>query len=90
MLILFVYFFQLRGSEILPVVRFNKEGFPKSMSLSEFKRRFSLLAKTDVCAENTDDQLIVKNILLDTDIDESLYRIGLSEVSTKKQFFNLW
>ncbi|XP_065201687.1 unconventional myosin-XVIIIa isoform X3 [Planococcus citri] len=73
---------QLRGSEILPVVRLNKQGYPKSMSLAEFKRRFMLLSSNDsaALAATSDDQTVAKNILLDADVDESSYRIGLSEV----------
>lgn len=64
------------------MVRLNKQGFPKSMSLSEFKRRFMLLSSNDaVPLSANDDQAIAKNILLDADVDESSYRIGLSEVS---------
>ncbi len=51
------------------------------MSLAEFKRRFSLLTKSDLSSGAVDDQSMVKNILLDADIDDSAYRIGLSEVS---------
>lgn len=73
---------QLRGSEILPVVRLNKQGYPKSMSLSEFKRRFLLLVNTDMGSllQAADDQAIARHILLDADVDDSSYRIGLSEV----------
>lgn len=53
------------------------------MSLSEFRRRFLLLANSDLLppGSNSDDQTIAKNILLDADIDDSSYRIGISEVS---------
>lgn len=82
-LVIFLFIVQLRGSEVLPVVRLNKQGFPKSMSLAEFKRRFMLLSSADGAAMSAtgDDQSTVKNILLDADVDESSYRIGLSEVS---------
>lgn len=73
-------FLQLRGSEILPVVRLNKQGFPKSMSSAEFRRRFSLLSKNDSLLESIDDKATVENILIDAEVDHSSYRIGFSEV----------
>ncbi|KAK7595346.1 hypothetical protein V9T40_013171 [Parthenolecanium corni] len=71
---------QLRGSEILPVVRLNKQGFPTSMSLTEFRRRFSLLSRNDSLPESINDKTAAENILMDTEVDHSLYRIGFSEV----------
>lgn len=64
----------------MPVVRLNKQGFPKSMSLAEFQRRFSLLSKNDSLLESTDDRATVENILIDAEVDHSSYRIGFSEV----------
>ena len=35
---------QLRGSELLPVMRLHRRGYPDHMPLIEFLRRFSVLA----------------------------------------------
>ena len=51
------------------------------MSLTEFRRRFSLLSKTELPVESINDRETAENILLDAEVDHSSYRIGLSEVS---------
>ncbi|RZF36155.1 hypothetical protein LSTR_LSTR013379 [Laodelphax striatellus] len=77
---------QLRGSQLLAVARFHKLGFPKSMSLSEFYRRFNLLA-SDHSITNANKVLsvsqqrqAVEKILECLDLDSASYRIGLSQV----------
>ncbi|XP_075218480.1 unconventional myosin-XVIIIa-like isoform X2 [Lycorma delicatula] len=78
---------QLRGSQILAVVRLHKLGFPKSLSLSEFRRRFSLLTSDSSSSNNTptpstiaEERSAVEKILESLDLDSSSYRLGLSRV----------
>ncbi|XP_062717165.1 unconventional myosin-XVIIIa isoform X7 [Aedes albopictus] len=64
---------QLRGSQVLQSSRLYRSGFPISVPLSEFTRRFGLLG-------DMNDELTVQNILNINEIDSSVYRIGTSQV----------
>lgn len=70
-----IFFFQLRGSQILEAARLHRLGFPESVPLAEFVRRFGLLA------EIPSKDLTVEQILSHNEIDPSTYRIGPSQVS---------
>uniref|UniRef100_A0A1L8E4V2 Putative myosin n=1 Tax=Nyssomyia neivai TaxID=330878 RepID=A0A1L8E4V2_9DIPT len=65
---------QLRGSQILEAARLHRLGFPESVPLHEFIRRFGLLGDVQV-----KDQT-VEQILSSNEIDSSTYRIGPSQV----------
>ncbi|XP_055375472.1 unconventional myosin-XVIIIa isoform X4 [Condylostylus longicornis] len=65
---------QLRGSQVLEAARLHRLGFPETVPLSEFVRRFGLLG--DAASK---DQT-VENILTSNEIDPSVYRIGPSQV----------
>lgn len=67
-------FLQLRGSQILEAARLHRLGFPESVPLSEFIRRFGLLG--DVSSKD----ITVEQILAANEIDPSTYRIGPSQV----------
>ncbi|XP_044737974.1 unconventional myosin-XVIIIa isoform X3 [Chrysoperla carnea] len=86
---------QLRGSQILEATRLYKQGFPENLPLSEFRRRFSLLAP--ICTTPTpeqqnslneinttngvlDERKAVEDMLLQVDIDHMSYRVGLSQI----------
>lgn len=68
--------FQLRGSQILEAARLYRFGFPESMALAEFQRRFALLATCD-----TNREVTVEHILASNEVDTATYRIGPSQVS---------
>ncbi|XP_076684276.1 unconventional myosin-XVIIIa isoform X3 [Andrena cerasifolii] len=74
---------QIRGSQIIDVVRLHKVGFPKHMALSEFRRRFGLLS-SDVNARPgspvADERRAVEDMLLTVDVDPALYRVGQSQI----------
>ncbi|GAB0097354.1 Unconventional myosin-XVIIIa [Sergentomyia squamirostris] len=72
---------QLRGSQILEAARLHRLGFPESVPLNEFIRRFGLLGDVQI-----KDQT-VEQILSSNEIDPSTYRIGPSQfLSTKPEY----
>ncbi|XP_039444076.1 unconventional myosin-XVIIIa isoform X2 [Culex pipiens pallens] len=73
---------QLRGSQILDFARLHRLGFPVSVPLSEFTRRFGLLA------DGTFGEITVENILNHNEIDPSVYRIGPSQVLFRSGVLN--
>lgn len=68
------FFLQLRGSHILEAARLHRLGFPETVPLTEFVRRFGLLS--DASSKNVS----VEEILTSNEIDSSTYRIGMSLV----------
>ncbi|CAH0391189.1 unnamed protein product [Bemisia tabaci] len=75
---------QIRGAEVLPAVRLYKQGFPECMQLTEFIRRFGLLASSSNSTEAstptpTDTKTSIEEILFGIDLDASSYRVGLSQ-----------
>ncbi|KAJ4426655.1 hypothetical protein ANN_26453 [Periplaneta americana] len=72
---------QLRGAQILDAVRLHKQGFPKFLPLSEFRRRFRLLAPSDgrPASPVLDERRAVEDMLLGIEIDIASYRVGLSQ-----------
>jgi len=79
---------QLRGAQILDAVRLHKQGFPKFLPLSEFRRRFRLLAPADgrPASPVLDERRAVEDMLLGIDMDMASYRVGLSQVGTSCYF----
>lgn len=65
---------QLRGSHVLEAARLHRLGFPQTVPLTEFVRRFGLLGDA---SSNT---FGVEEILASNEIDPSTYRIGVSQV----------
>ncbi|XP_055598007.1 unconventional myosin-XVIIIa isoform X6 [Uranotaenia lowii] len=74
---------QLRGSQILEFARLHRLGFPVSVPLAEFTRRFGLLADGTLGGDIT-----VENILNHNEIDSSVYRIGPSQVLFRSGVLN--
>jgi myosin-18 len=68
---------QIRGSQILEAARLHRMGFPETVPLNEFVRRFGLLNDSTIPKENN----TVESILSFNEIDASTYRIGPSQVS---------
>lgn len=68
---------QLRGSQVLEAARLHRLGFPESVPLLEFVRRFGLLAGD---LANSKD-ISVEQILAVNELDVASYRIGPSQVS---------
>ncbi|KAH8268385.1 hypothetical protein KR026_006186 [Drosophila bipectinata] len=67
---------QLRGSQVLEAARLHRLGFPESVPLLEFVRRFGLLAGD--LASNKD--VSVEQILSVNELDVASYRIGPSQI----------
>ncbi|XP_037808435.1 unconventional myosin-XVIIIa isoform X2 [Lucilia sericata] len=65
---------QLRGSQVLEAARLHRLGFPESVPLGEFVRRFGLL----VVESNKD--ITVEQILSSNEVDPTTYRIGPSQI----------
>ncbi|XP_013184101.2 unconventional myosin-XVIIIa isoform X2 [Amyelois transitella] len=75
---------QFRGFQLLEAARLYKQGFPEHMPLSEFARRYRLLATSE--SESTDnsqqlsDRQLVDDMLLALDLDVTSYRLGLTQI----------
>ncbi|CAB3222112.1 unnamed protein product [Arctia plantaginis] len=77
---------QFRGFQLLDAARLYKQGFPEHMPLSEFARRYRLLATSE--SEDSEgsqpatlsDRQIVDDMLLTLDLDVTSYRLGLTQV----------
>ncbi|XP_023035936.1 unconventional myosin-XVIIIa isoform X3 [Drosophila willistoni] len=67
---------QLRGSQVLEAARLHRLGFPESVPLVEFVRRFGLLAGE--LGSNKD--VSVEQILAVNELDVASYRIGPSQI----------
>nr|CAD7196939.1 unnamed protein product [Timema douglasi] len=72
---------QLRGAQILDAVRLHKQGFPKFLPLSEFRRRFLLLAPPDgrPTSPILDERKAAEDILRGMELDLTSYRVGMSQ-----------
>ncbi|XP_050353140.1 unconventional myosin-XVIIIa isoform X2 [Nymphalis io] len=77
---------QFRGFQLLDSARLYKQGFPEHMPLSEFARRYRLLATSE--SENAEtqqtaalsDRQVVDDMLLALDLDVTSYRLGLTQI----------
>lgn len=83
-----LFLFQIRGADILPTVRFYKQGYPISMYITEFIRKFAVFLSTSLKTDDSnntikDHQQCVSEIMSKADIDESLYKIGVNQVKFK-------
>ncbi|CAG9559203.1 unnamed protein product [Danaus chrysippus] len=74
---------QFRGFQLLDAARLYKQGFPEHMPLSEFARRYRLLATSEKEESETSqqsttlsDRQIVDEMLLVLDLDVTSYRLG--------------
>ncbi|XP_032593128.1 unconventional myosin-XVIIIa isoform X1 [Drosophila grimshawi] len=75
---------QLRGSQVLEAARLHRLGFPESVPLLEFVRRFGLLAGE--LANNKD--ISVEQILAVNELDIASYRIGPSQILFRSGVLN--
>ena len=77
---------QLRGSELLPVMRLHRRGYPDHMPLIEFVRRFGVLAQPPLAdmlqlsSTTAGQKQAAENLLLHIDLEKNCYRLGLSQV----------
>ncbi|KAM7364507.1 myosin heavy chain-like isoform 3-T7 [Cochliomyia hominivorax] len=65
---------QLRGSQVLDAARLHRLGFPESVPLAEFVRRFGLLVG------ELNKNITVEQILSSNEVDAATYRIGPSQI----------
>ncbi|XP_075983921.1 myosin heavy chain-like isoform X2 [Anticarsia gemmatalis] len=76
---------QFRGFQLLDAARLYKQGFPEHMPLSEFARRYRLLATSEsedseTTTQSLSDRQIVDDMLLTLDLDVTSYRLGLTQI----------
>ncbi|XP_047033369.1 unconventional myosin-XVIIIa isoform X1 [Helicoverpa zea] len=77
---------QFRGFQLLDAARLYKQGFPEHMPLSEFARRYRLLATSESSDSDTvqqpalSDRQVVDDMLLTLDLDVTSYRLGLTQI----------
>ncbi|XP_037872531.1 unconventional myosin-XVIIIa isoform X1 [Bombyx mori] len=77
---------QFRGFQLLDASRLYKQGFPEHMPLSEFARRYRLLATSESEDSETNqqqtlsDRQVVDDMLLALDLDVTSYRLGLTQI----------
>ncbi|VVC24577.1 Hypothetical protein CINCED_3A021796 [Cinara cedri] len=76
---------QIRGADILPTVRFYKQGYPISIYITEFIRKFAVFLSTSLKTDDSnntikDHRQCVSEIMSKADIDESLYKIGVNQI----------
>ncbi|XP_030375800.1 unconventional myosin-XVIIIa isoform X2 [Scaptodrosophila lebanonensis] len=74
---------QLRGSQVLEAARLHRLGFPESVPLVEFVRRFGLLV-----GELANKDVTVEQILAVNEIDVASYRIGPSQILFRSGVLN--
>ncbi|XP_037947751.1 unconventional myosin-XVIIIa isoform X2 [Teleopsis dalmanni] len=74
---------QVRGSQILEAARLHRLGFPESVPLAEFVRRFGLLAGDAQSKDITVEQILAAN-----EIDTAIYRIGPSQILFRSGVLN--
>lgn len=82
----------MRGADILSTIRFYKQGYPISMYIAEFIRKFSVFLPINLKTDDANDTIkdhrqCVSEIMSKADLDESLYKIGINQVNLK--FSNL-
>ncbi|XP_017847172.1 unconventional myosin-XVIIIa isoform X2 [Drosophila busckii] len=75
---------QLRGSQVVEAARLHRLGFPESVPLLEFVRRFGLLAGE--LGNNKD--VSVEQILAVNELDIASYRIGPSQILFRSGVLN--
>ncbi|XP_048482248.1 unconventional myosin-XVIIIa isoform X3 [Plutella xylostella] len=76
---------QFRGFQLLDAARLYKQGFPEHMPLSEFARRYRLLAHSEDespegPAPALSERQVVDDMLLSLDLDVTSYRLGLTQI----------
>ena len=99
---MFIYRFQLRGSQILDAVRLHKTGFPESLGFGEFWRKFHLLSEEEGASSAkrsnrtppapSEMRGAVEELLQNMEMDKSMVRMGNTQVrrgrSCKLIFFS--
>eukprot|EP00118_Oscarella_pearsei_P003363 m.14044 g.14044 ORF g.14044 m.14044 type:complete len:1988 (+) comp25432_c0_seq1:98-6061(+) len=71
---------QLRCNGVLEGIRICRQGFPNRVLFQEFKQRYEILTPTAIPKGFMDGRKACQLMLEALDLDENLYRIGLSKV----------
>ena len=79
-----IFQIQLRGAQILDVVRLHKNGFPENMTFGEFWRKYKvLLESSNSLSGNLPVEKLksaVQDLLEELDLDQSAVRLGNTQV----------
>lgn len=81
----------MRGADVLPTIRFYKQGYPISMYIAEFIRKFTVFLPTNLKTDDSnntikDHRQCVSEIMSKADLDESLFKIGINQVNLKYSY----
>ena len=83
-----IFIFQLRGAQILDVVRLHKNGFPESALFGEFWRQYKVLSDTQESTEPNQQQMspeqlrsAIEDLLEELDLDRTAVRLGNTQVN---------
>ncbi|XP_028396450.1 unconventional myosin-XVIIIa-like [Dendronephthya gigantea] len=73
---------QLKRAQVLDSVRLHRQGYPEHMTFGEFQHRFSILAPPESRQTQPvlDEKKAAETLIGVLDVDESSYKIGLSQI----------
>ncbi|CAF4624137.1 unnamed protein product [Rotaria socialis] len=71
---------QLRCNGVLEGIRICRNGFPNRILFQEFRQRYEILCPNAIPREFMDGKAAAKRMIQDLELDENLYRIGLTKV----------
>ncbi|CAF3396041.1 unnamed protein product [Rotaria sp. Silwood1] len=71
---------QLRCNGVLEGIRICRNGFPNRILFQEFRQRYEILCPNAIPKEFMDAKAAVKKMIQELELDENLYRIGLTKI----------
>lgn len=71
---------QLRCNGVLEGIRICRQGFPNRIDFQEFRQRYEILTPNVVPVGFMDARKAAEKMIIQLEIDEKLYRIGISKV----------
>ena len=84
-------YIQLRGAQILDVVRLHKNGFPENMTFGEFWRKYKVLSESpNSMSGNLPVEKLksaVQDLLEELDLDHTAVRLGNTQVRSFIQIY---
>ncbi|CAF2959807.1 unnamed protein product [Rotaria sp. Silwood2] len=71
---------QLKCNGVLEGIRICRNGFPNRILFQEFRQRYEILCPNAISTEFMDSKAAVKKMIQELELDENLYRIGLTKI----------
>ncbi|KAL7669521.1 hypothetical protein ACOME3_010173 [Neoechinorhynchus agilis] len=71
---------QLRCNGVLEGIRICRHGFPNRIRFQEFRQRYEILCSSVIPKGFTDGKMACKRMLEELDLDDNLFRIGMSKI----------